>query len=64
MKYLALPTWLLLMLARPYLPKAHPMRRPLTLEDWWLHQTDKARACDVGLWIGLLCSALLALPSI
>lgn len=62
MKFLGLPTWLIVMLVRPYLDNSHPMKTPLTLEEYWSGQTDLCRLFDLLLWAslsGLVCLAIL-----
>ncbi len=53
---IALPTWLLVRAAWPWLPKEHPFKpykpyKPFTLQQWHKGATPYCRRFDWALWI-------------
>ena len=57
---LALPTWLLMQIARPVLPVKHPWKASApSLYNWALHETHLCRQFDVLLWMSFIMTAWL-----
>jgi len=58
----ALPTWVMVQLIWPVLPKQHPWRQrgpnAFTLRQWHVGRTDLARVFDAVLWFWLLITTL------
>jgi hypothetical protein len=60
-KYIALPTWLIVMIVLPFIPTDHPWKgRRFTLEEWFEGRTTYTKLFDFSYWcssgiiIGLL----------
>lgn len=62
MKFLVLPTWLLVRSIEPFLPKEHPWKGiKFTLEDWYLGATPEIEMMSLILWfssITYLCLSI------
>lgn len=39
-KIIVFPTWLLVLIMKPFLPKTHLLKRKITLDDWSKNSTD------------------------
>lgn len=51
-KYLALPTWLIVIIITPFLPIDHQWNgRRFTLNNWYTGRTSYTRIIDFCLWI-------------
>jgi hypothetical protein len=49
-KLLVLPTYIIILLAKPFLPERHPFKKNITLDDWEKHSTKLNDAYSVGFW--------------
>lgn len=55
MKVMMIPTWLLVNLLTPILPKNHPWKgKKFTLQDWTTNATDVSFAISIMLWANFL----------
>jgi hypothetical protein len=45
------PTWILIKLLNPILPKNHPLKKKITLKDWTEHTTQLNIAFSILFWI-------------
>lgn len=62
MKYFQLPTWLLMKLNRPLLPKIHPWyEKDFTLQDWVDNSTGLCKLFDLVFWFSLFNIMLLGI---
>ncbi len=50
MKWLALPSWFLVLLIKPFLRANHPINRIKLLDDWVKYRTGLFKAIDVVAW--------------
>ncbi len=49
-----MPTWTFYRLIRRFLPEGHPLKRPISLREWSLGETELCRWFDAFLWMALL----------
>ena len=57
MKFVALPTWLLVRATIPFLPKDHRWRgERFTLAEWRATETPLSRQFDWNLWLSSGCA--------
>jgi hypothetical protein len=53
------PTWLLVMMAKPFFPPTHPWKgKRITLWNWAMFATPISVAFGVGMWLLTINSAL------
>ncbi len=53
-KLLVLPTWLIVILTKSFLPSGHLFKKKITLTDWCNNSTDLNRAFSFLFWIFLI----------
>jgi len=50
-KILTLPTWVLTLILKPFLPKEHPFKSKITLDDWSKNSTKLNDAISLYYWL-------------
>lgn len=54
-KVLVLPTWLIVKMIQPMLPKLHPWKNGVpSLEDWSYHSTGVCKVLSLYFWMSLV----------
>jgi hypothetical protein len=58
-RLLVFPTWVIVRIMLPFLPKGHPWKgRRFTLRDWAQGSTEANDLFSMAMWVGGICVAV------
>lgn len=59
-KILVFPTWIIVRIVIPFLPKNHPWKnKKFSLENWAKHSTQANDMCSLFFWIAVVCEIIM-----